>query len=667
MEGLGMDAFVATILFKYERGAWDNFYQDTERAGRSISNVDRRVSGLRGALTGITKTFLMFRTLTRMGHLFSEGFVKATKEARNFEYALLDIKKVAPHIDLKQAKKEILEVAKYAPGKDIAKDIAPAYKRAVQELNDQSRVHGFMKMTEMASRAYDMSAEETAQHLGVINANYLRDRHDLSGDEKNEALWTVANKIAYSHHTHGNASVQQIIKAFSQASGILSTNKISDDFAIAVITNLINSGTRPEQAAKLFRQLVARITYFTDPVKGNRSAGIREAFEKLGLDKQAFTNTMRKSGDEGLSVLFKAIQDYMKKTGDIKGVVFPIVGQYPMEQAMKWERDYGHVMKLYNQLRGKEQIDGGGYLTNEYIPNAYNTIMQSVEMQKQQAQTSMQKGWIKFGEGLLPIAMSYHTAMKQLGEAIASEDWTEIGNTAEEHLRQTEYVRGAFVKLGVCVVKLLKLLAIIWESFLEAIDLLLRMPSITMDKIKEIKKNDLTVEKYKKSLMTYYDPDAGQEEKRKARRFIRRFKNIKFRGGIGEGKETDEEFERRKEYLASGDAAEEEEQAKLFYVAKKGSTKSFGSIEMNKHYKNAFEYANAARQNELLTSGEHYMNNLITNNNADYANYYTDTQAPKNINVNINQNNQFNNTDSDVSTKIANEALDILANEIKNS
>ena len=38
-----------------------------------------------------------------------------------------------------------------------------------------------------------------------------------------------------------------------------------------------------------------------------------------------------------------------------------------MEQAMKWERDYGHVMKLYNQLRGKEQIDGGGYLTNEYM------------------------------------------------------------------------------------------------------------------------------------------------------------------------------------------------------------------------------------------------------------------------------------------------------------
>ena len=667
MEGLGMDAFVATILFKYERGAWDSFYQDTERAGRSISNVDRRVSGLRGALTGITKTFLMFRTLARMGHLFAEGFVKATKEARNFEYALLDIKKVAPHIDLKQAKKEILEVAKYAPGKDIAKDIAPAYKRAVQELNDQSRVFGFMKMTEKASVAYDMSAEETAQQLGVINANYLRDRHDLSGDEKNAALWTVANKIAYSHHTHGNASVQQIMKAFSQASGILSTNKISDDFAIAVITNLINSGTRPEQAAKLFRQLVARITYFTDPVKGNRSAGIREAFEKLGLDKQAFTNTMRKSGDEGLSVLFKAMQDYMKKTGDIKGVVFPIVGQYPMEQAMKWERDYGHVMKLYNQLRGKEQIDGGGYLTNEYIDKGYNTLMQSAEKQKQRAQTMMQQAWIKIGEGMLPVAQSFYKAMADLGEVVASQDWGAVASVVEEHLENTKYIRATLIKLGETLVWLCKGLFLFFENAMEAINTLMKIPFDVSDKIKNFMKNDLTVENYKKALMEYYNPDLNWGERQNAYRFIKRFKSTRSKAGFGEGQETDLEFGRRKEYLASGAAAEEEEQAKLFYVAKKGSTKSFGSIEMNKPFQNTFEYANAARQNELLTSGEHYMNNLITNNNADYANYYTDTQAPKNINVNINQNNQFNNTDSDVSTKIANETLNILANEIKNS
>lgn len=662
-----MDAFVATILFKYERGAWDSFYQDTERAGRSISNVDRRVSGLRGALTGITKTFLMFRTLTRMGHLFSEGFVKATKEARNFEYALLDIKKVAPHIDLKQAKKEILEVAKYAPGRDIAKDIAPAYKRAVQELNDQSRIHGFMKMTEMASRAYDMTAEETAQKLGIINANYLRDRHDLSGDEKNKALWSVANKIAYAHHTHGNAMVPDILRSFADASGILSTNKISDDFAIAVLTNLINAGSRPETASKLFRRLIARLVKFTDPVKGNRSAGIDESFAKLGLDRKTFANTMRQNGDQGLMVFFKSLQDYYSKTGDIKGIVTPIIGQYAMEEGLKATRDFGHITKLYKQLQGKEQIDGGGYLTNEYIPNAYNTIMQSVEMQKQRAQTSLQQARIKVGEGMLPVVQSFYTALKDLGEAVASQDWGPLASNAEYHLENTKYVRAAFVKLGTGLVTLCKGIFFFYESAVEAINTLMKIPFDIGDKIKNFMKNDLTVENYKKALMTYHNPDLSWGEKQNAYRFIRRFKMTRSKAGFGEGQETDEEFERRKEYLASGAAAEEEEQAKLFYVAKKGSTKSFGSIEMNKPYQNAFEHANAAHQNELLTSGEHFTNNLITNNNADYANHYINTQAPKNINVNINQNNQFNNTDSDVSTKIANETLNILANEIKNS
>lgn len=403
--------YVAYVIFKFDESG-------VKKAKQGLKEVDKEASELEKILGKVFKAFTAGHAVVSTMNYIKKGFLEATAEARKFEFALLDIKKVHPEVDLSTARQDIINLGKVAPGKSLTDDLAPAYKRAIQVLGDQSRMAGFMSLVEKQSVAYDMSAEETAKYLGILDANFNKNNKNLTGEQKNNFLANLGNKMAYGHHNYGNALVPDIMFALQKASGIVSTSKSSPDFALSVITNLLNTGTRAEASGLFFRRLYSRIVKGVDLETGKRITGMSAAFEKLGLDKQTMQNTLRVNGDNAFLTLFSAMAKRQRSHGDLAAIAVPFAGQYVIEDMLKIVRDFDNVMKLYNVFTGKIKDASGKLLTENYVENAYNTIMRSTEKLKQASETSKEIAQINIGEEFLPLIRGFYELKKSFYEGL---------------------------------------------------------------------------------------------------------------------------------------------------------------------------------------------------------------------------------------------------------
>jgi len=415
------EEFLCWITFKYQADAWERFEKDAKKAGDAVERTQHKTSNFMRVLQNTTATMLGFHSAVGMFKMLITGFINATKQAREFEYAVADIKKVRPDLDTKQIRKELFEISKVAVGKDITSDLAPALKLAAQTFHEKDMIAGSVKLAEKMSIAYDTTASEAIDSLAVLHNNFLENTN-MTAQEKLDWLQDQGIKIAYSHHTHGKAQVKDILFALKRASGILSTTNTTPDYATSIITQILNTGTTAERAGLLFRRLYTRIDKGVDEDTGRRITGMGKAFEKIGLDRQIFKNTMLKSGDEAFRVFFKALSNYRKKTGEIMSVANPLIGQYAMEETMKVVRDLDEIEDLYAKFQRRKPIKNGQYLPSDYIDAAYNIIMDTTEKSMQKSQTMKQQFQIKFGDQSLLITRGYYEAVaglyKGLGDAI---------------------------------------------------------------------------------------------------------------------------------------------------------------------------------------------------------------------------------------------------------
>ena len=415
------EEFLCWITFKYQADAWERFEKDAKKAGDAVDRTQHKTSNFMRVLQNTTATMLGFHSAVGMFKMLTTGFINATKQAREFEYAVADIKKVRPDLDTKQIRKELFEISQVAVGKDITSDLAPAYKLAAQTFHEKDMIAGSLKLAEKMSLAYDTTASEAIDSLAVLYNNFLSNT-TMSSQEKLDWLQDKGVKIAYSHHNYGKAQVKDILFALKRSAGVLATTNTTPEYAISLITQLLNTGSTAERSGLFFRRLYTRLVKGVDPSTGQRITGINEAFKKIGLDRQIFKNTMLKSGDEAFRVFFKALVDYHKKTGDAYSVMVPLVGQYPMEESMKLMKAFEEHEKLYAVLQRRKPMANGKYLPSDYIDAAYDIIMDTTEKSMQKSQTMKQQFQIKFGDQSLVITRGYYEAVsglyKGLGDAI---------------------------------------------------------------------------------------------------------------------------------------------------------------------------------------------------------------------------------------------------------
>lgn len=561
--------YVAYIIFKYDDSG-------VKKAKEGIKEVNKEASGLEKTFGKVFKAFTAGHLIASAMKMIKKGFVEATTEARKFEFALLDIKKVHPEVDLVKARQDIINLGKVAPGKSLTDDLAPAYKRAIQVLGDQSRLGGFMSMVEKQSVAYDMSAEQTAKQLGILNANFLGHRNDLTGEEKNNFLKDLGNKMAYGHHNYGNALVPDIMFALSKASGIVSTANSSPDFALSVITNLLNTGTRAEASGLFFRRLYSRIVKGVDLETGKRITGMSEAFNKLNLDKQWMQNTMKVNGDYAFLTLFSAMAKRQQEHGDLASLAVPFAGQYVIEDLLKIVRDFDNVMKLYNIFTGEIKDASGKLLTEDYYEKAYNTIMQSTEKLKQASETAKEIAMINIGEQFNPFVRGFYELKRSFYEGLGE-------NFTPPSKGEMDALMGFANFLG-------KFFAIIGN-------ILLKIPT---------------------KLVQSFTINTNEEA---------------MKGYINNNIENSQKFA--------------DKMVKFFSPA----------THKNTPFVNDIQESQLEPVNNFNSFLDRIQNNNITNN----------AGGVKNVNVNINQSNEFSSANSENMTQITNELLNTLATQIKQS
>lgn len=429
------DSFITYLVFQYADEGMKRYQRDMERAGKIVNEHDRKVGGLIHGIRGISGALFGIHSGLAVVHKIADGFKYATKQAIGFEYALMDIKKVKPDIDLEQVREDLFEISKYAPGKDVIKDLAPAYKLAVQELHDQEAVKPFMKMVERLSIAYDLTAEKTAEQLGKVYQNLKEDNRDLSITELLQKVERIAGEMAYLHHTHGNASVEQIMYALERGIGTVRATGMSPEFALSLITQMINTGTQAETAGMMFKRLNARIQKGADYDENGKKHRInvpqmQRAFRDIGLSMTTMRKLLSANPDRAYTYFFKKLYDYNQKYGraELMRVLTPIAGQYIISDLAKVILDLPSIMEYYKDIKNKDYT----YYSNE----AYKTIMQTTTKRLQDVSTTWQRVAIEFGE-------SWRLFIAEMAPIL-----TKLGNRLAEGLSESNKKERALLEYG---------------------------------------------------------------------------------------------------------------------------------------------------------------------------------------------------------------------------
>jgi len=590
--------YVAYIFFKYDESG-------VKKAKQGLKEVDKEASDLEKTLGKVFKAFTAGHVAVSTMNYIKKGFVEATAEARKFEFALLDIKKVHPEINLSVARKEIMEVAKVAPGKNISDDITMAYKRAIQEFNDPKMISDVLKMSEKQSIAYDMSVDKTLKTLGILDTNFMKNKQNATVDERLSFLHNVGNKVAFSHHNFGNASVEDILFALQKGSGILTTSGQTEDLGIAVTTLLINSGARAEQAGNVFKRFYNRLTKGVDE-QGRRITGSDRFFEAIGINKKDLENTMKVNGDDAFLTVLSAMNKYLnrfeegqkayqkQKSGGqltelekeqlkffrqnttLNKILTPFAGMYVVEDIAKLARDYKNLQKLYNVMRGVSDNYDGRKFHDKYYENAYNIKMASTQKMMEASDTAKQIAYINIGEEFLPMMRGFYALKKSFYEGLGENFKTP---TKEEMDSLIEFANMTGKVLSTIATVLLK----IPTKLLQGFNINTNPEAMNAFINNNIKDSQVFADKWATRINDFFGIEQPQKERAMT----------------------------------------------SFYQPSRDFNDFIGRIQNN---------------NSTINSG-----------------------GNKNINVNINQNNEFNGTNSENMTQITNEILSALETQIKQS
>ncbi|GEM_PF-6188651 len=306
-----------------------------------------------------------------------------TREAIKFEYALKDIEKVNPHLNMGQTKEEILAMSRFAPGKSLT-DLARAYKTYAQTLKSQDEIQEMMKLTEQGSIAYDMSAEQTARNLSIIKGNL-----DLTPEQ----IRVLGDKISYAHHNYGNAQVPDIFSALQDMSGVMRTAGINETFATAYATLGINAGFEASEVARSMQRLNQRT--MMGEMWQNRGM-FQTAGKEAGIDMVKFTHELMEASKTGRTgekwiELFKKIDDAQKKGKNVSAI-WSIIGGLNYERIFKsLGSNLGNLIDLNEKLSGKQLRPDGQPVYEGEQKRAYDIIMSTTEKQIQALGNSMQR------------------------------------------------------------------------------------------------------------------------------------------------------------------------------------------------------------------------------------------------------------------------------------
>lgn len=648
------EEFVCWITFKYQADAWDRFEKDATKAkeavnkteeavkktGDEINKAKHKTKNFMRVLQNTTATMMGFHSVVGLFSMLTKGFINATAQAREFEYALADIKKVRPELDTKQVRKELFEISKLAVGRDIITDIAPALKLSAQTFREPELVYGTLKLAEKMSRVYDTPATDAMDSLAVLYNNFLSNTN-MSAQEKLDWLQDKGVQVAYSHHNYGKAQVKDILFALKRGAGVISKTNISTEYATSLITQLLNTGSTAERAGLFFRRLYTRLVKGVDSSTGQRITGMSEAFQKIGLDRQIFKNTMLQSGDDAFRVFFKALVDYHKKTGDAFSVMTPLVGQYPMEEAMKLLSAFEETDDLYAVLKRRKPMKNGKFLPKDYLEVPYETIMDTTEMAMKKAQTMKQQYQIKFGDQSLVIARGYYEAVaglyKGLGDAI-----DEIQNkyTEEERKQIIQDMQTFGEAVG-------KVLGWIHQGIIYAVQALQEI-MLLEEEAKDI-----------------YDNGFLDRLGRKSREADKKFYMANYNDYM-----LMKEGLRKKDYDLIEKMQDIENRSSWTRKIKgKDFLKDDDVLDLKEKY---FDEQNALRIAEGKEKGKQsslnnspYGTQLKPFDNINYLQNTTNSNSNKNINVVINQENNFAEANRDTASFASQDILNILYSQLK--
>jgi TP901 family phage tail tape measure protein len=361
----------------------------------TFSNADP-LKGLRNSAQTTADAWGKLQTIINATAI-AGGFKAVATEAIKFESAIADVAKVLDGggAAAQKVRADIENLAKVLPvTQQGLAQIAAAGASAGVGL---AELPAYIETTAKASTAFGMTAEETGQAFGNLNAIYKLSQTELR---------LLADAINYVGNNSAT-SERNVIDVAQRVGALATVAGVSKEQLLALAGGALPAlGNRSELAASALEALIGKLS-----AAGTADKKVKDAFKQMGLEAGSFAKLLQTDAVGALEKL-KGGLDGFNATGK-QGIVKAIFGENYDGQILAILGNLDQARSLMTGLGDATKYAGG--LNDEFAQKAKTTENQLTLLGNQVRQAA-----INLGDAFLPAINDAAKSLTPLINAVAS-------------------------------------------------------------------------------------------------------------------------------------------------------------------------------------------------------------------------------------------------------